>query len=571
MQVGQNVSLNWSKRIPSTSGVRNPLGIWSDHLQIQTDFTKGLTSVTFRARYYTLLAWYYENVYSENDEKISLADFEKLFILICLAHHEGKPGADGLLRVYDKENFGKAWEKQDTFNLEDFKISGFGRSYYNNQLAVLKCAWIDGFTNKFIKTSLNHKLANSLDFFDHSFFKKQITKDELKKLVSFCACNISSNEKEIEILSKLFFGFFCKKNGDWDIDEKEYKDFMEGRIDLNFEENVAREPTSFEDTSLLSPDYSFFEDPAQIRNAQLKRRNTLFLFLKIIKETNPPENYMAFRQSIWDAIYFKQRQDLSKIDFGTLERARSYWEYFHLNVYYVYALEKFLDVIQKIVIKNPGTQKSAVLNKLDEERFFNRLSDRLNKKINTDSRIVDIIQLIDDLTVHTTKTQLGLMVNEAQTFKNIEKSSCLEDQLAEILILMCLLYHRYEKTAGNLKNLFSCKGFSEQISIHTVFSDIKNSDSELSVFYYLTKLVDKIVNVHLSEASLRLSTGVKKWIFTEENNELYPARKKLVKFEPRDNRWGSMKSLLLDLQFIQKKDSKIVLTDKGKEWLNKIE
>lgn len=559
VQIGKNAYLSWSKRVPSDSSIRDALGIWGHHLKIQSEFTRGITSVTFRVRYYTLLAWYWEHLYGHNGETINLTDYEKLFILACLAHHDGDGTAPGLLHIYDKQRLSKKWDQQDIFDLREFKIGGFGSSYYNKQLAVLKCAWTDYFGN-FKKTTINSKLAGSLGSFELDFFKKKVfTKEELKTLENFCACTTLANAKEKDLISKLFFGFICKKGDDWDIDEDEYRSFMNGHVELDFNGTPFSENVDF-------------ENPEFVREICLRRRNTLFLFLKIIEETTPPKNDFQFRRFIWDAVYFKQnRHNFSLIEFGRFEKVRTYWEYLQLNVYYVYALEMFLDVIQKIVRKNPGIKKATLLNALDDKELCNHLSQRLGKKIDESLKVADIISCVEELTGPGAKTRLNSKINESQTFDNIRNAASLENQLAEVLLLLSLLYHRYWQTSANVKGYGSNIEFSDPLNIEKVFNDLKGPSSNLPIFDYLGNLADKIVNAHLAESARRFAGGIRKWIFTEENSELYFARKDLVEFYPRDNRWSSIRSLLTDLQFIQEKDSKIILTDKGREWLSKIE
>ena len=86
MNINGSSEIFWTKQIESSSIVIDPLGLWS-HLNIQVDYVPGITSVTNRIRYYSLLSWYYENLF---DKRIlNHKDFERLFILICLSHHEG--------------------------------------------------------------------------------------------------------------------------------------------------------------------------------------------------------------------------------------------------------------------------------------------------------------------------------------------------------------------------------------------------------------------------------------------------------------------------------------------------
>ena len=64
-----------------------------------------------------------------------------------------------------------------------------------------------------------------------------------------------------------------------------------------------------------------------------------------MESVNPPnKNNIEFKRFIWDAIYFNQnRTNHTFIDFGRLDEIRKYWEFFQLNVYYVYVIEKFFN------------------------------------------------------------------------------------------------------------------------------------------------------------------------------------------------------------------------------------
>lgn len=558
MQVRENVSLNWSRKIPSDSIVRDALGIWRQHLRIQEDFTPGITSVTRRIRYYTLLAWYWKNLFPQ--KIINTTNYEKIFILTCLAHHNGDDTNPHLANVFNKRKFKGEWGKIKNFDL-DFDINGFGRTYYNRQLEILRCAWTDPLNMP--RTSIIcTKLTNSLGPSSTEFFKKKsFTKDELKKgLKGFCICNTKRNDKEKDIMSKLLFGFFSKKNGEWDIDDEAYNSFMKGEIKLDFKEKLPADVIDFENTEL-------------IRELSLRRRNTLFMFLKIIKKTTPL--VQEFWRYIGDAIYFKQNRGNHKfIEFGRLEKVRTYWEYLQLNVYYVYALEMFLDIIQEIIANNQGIKKFGVLSVLNRGNFYKYLSKRLEHKINSGSTISDIINSIRRRNKKDAKTSLDSKINESEVFDDVSTENPLENRLGNIVILLCLLYNRYNLTPIIMREygLVSEDEFKlDSLSIHNIFINMEKHGDEKGVFEYLVDLAKVIVNRHLFEAVRRLSWGTRNWIFTEEDDRLFFARKDYVYFQPRDNRWQSIKSLLKDLQFIEEKDSKIVLTRKGREWLGKIE
>src|SRR5436309_2186885 len=214
-------TIQWTEKIKSDSAVRDPLGLWTDHLEIQVEFTPGITSVTDRIRYYTNLAWYWKNL----SDTISPAELEKIFILKCLSHHNGNSKNPHLGNVFNKTRFDGEWQQKSSFDLK-FKINGFGKSYYNSQLEILRCAWTD-FAGNAVLSPINDKLASSLSQLVPGDFERQtFSKDFLKNhFDGLCICDSTSNKKEIDIMSKLFFGFFSLQNGDWDIDDSEFERF----------------------------------------------------------------------------------------------------------------------------------------------------------------------------------------------------------------------------------------------------------------------------------------------------------------------------------------------------------
>src|SRR5205823_6193533 len=205
-----------------------------------------------------------------------------------------------------KTRFDGEWQQKSSFDLK-FKINGFGKSYYNSQLEILRCAWTD-FAGNAVLSPMNDKLASSLSQLVPGDFERQtFSKDFLKNhFDGLCICDSTSNKKEIDIMSKLFFGFFSLQNGDWDIDDSEFERFLHGKIELDFENMNSNAEPELE-----------LEGTSRIRLMNLLRRNTLFLFLKTIEETTPERDDM--KQTIWDATYFGQNSRTKRrIDFGRL-------------------------------------------------------------------------------------------------------------------------------------------------------------------------------------------------------------------------------------------------------------
>jgi len=552
MKINENSDVEWTEKVESTSSVRNPLGLW-DHLNIQVDYVPGITSVTRRIRYYSLWAWYYNNLFE--GRIINQKDFERLFILTCLAHHKGDYKNDSFSDLHNKERFKDDWSSIDTFKLDkSFVISGQGYSYYNAQLTKLRCYWLDQL-NQLHKSPINVKLAKSFPVVDEDFFKqKQFTREEiLENLSEFCLCK--KYPLEIDVMTKLFFGFIKNDGDEWHIDEKAYKQFMEEKIlDLDYK---GFEVNTEEIIISTAPVY---------QEMNQRRRNTLFMFLKIIAETNPQNSEMY--KAIWDAIYFRQNTNNSeKIDFKGLDKVLKSWELLQLNVYYVYSVEKIFDVVQKIVIDDNGILKEKLLSTLEEGRILETIKLASKKNITVESKIGDLIQSI----YSHSKIDDGLRaeINESKLYEHISKTNQLEEILANVFVMLVLLKRRFETVDKNIieearleKNIY----IKDKLRIDKLFQYIEDSKDQniISFFDYLIK---SVIERHLYESNIRLSqNGTKNWVFLEEDSRLFFSKKELITIRPRDNRWNSIRSLMRDIEMI-KVDDKISLTDKGKQWL----
>jgi hypothetical protein len=551
----QAVALKWSEKVESASAVRDALGIWG-HLDIQIDFVPGITSVTDRIRYYTNLAWYWKNL----ADKVTAADFEKIFILKCLAHHDGNSRSPHLDNVFNKTRFNGEWQRRNDFDL-NFRINGFGRSYYAEQLRVLRCAWRD-FAGIVRRSPINDKLASCLDQLNpDDFLYMTYSKEVLKNnLTRFCICDSETNEKEIEIMSMLFFGFFSYENMQWDIDEQEFKDFLNGRIELDFEKAAAAQ---------LGFD---LESVSATRAMNLRRRNTLFMFLKVIKETSPPLNLRELRRTLWDATYFRQNRKTRKfIEFGRLERVREFWEFFQLNVYYVYAIEMILNAIQLIVRNHPGIEKDKIIGVIEQGYFYEPISKLLEgpaEKLTVSELFKKVWEKNENK-----RTTLSSPINEAMIYELLSGAEKPEWILALALMMLILLRKRFETTEEGIRNYTSQRKeleiFEDKLAITRILGNIIEAEGNKPLLEYLRLLADFVIERHLLESAIRLSWGTTNWIFTEEQGTLYPARIDLVEFDARDNRWDSILHLLRDMKFVE--GNPIRLTDKGLRWLQLVE
>lgn len=552
MQITEKAEFGFTEEIESKSGVENPLGM-SSNLGIQSEFTRGITSQSRRARYYTLWAHYYENL--RRDKIVTNKNLERLFILSCLEHHGGDAFHSRLNSIINKTRFDDEWDEYDSFTL-DFEINGQGYGNYISQLRKLKCAWM--VDDKMQTSPLNRKLAEALqpisdEVFERERYPKEFIGQELSHL---CPCQ--EHEEEQEVLAKLLFGFFSKQDGEWDLDDDEFSEFMRGEVELEFEEAFD------EDESIES---------MKVRQRNLRRRNTLFLFLKIINESQPEDTPRSIQNTIWNGMYFRQRDDETELEFGDLERSRQYWEYFILNSYYIYCLEELLLSLHTMINKNPRIEIERMKQEFGGEELVGMMFDILGDDVRTVGELLSVIEEQNG----EKRTWIDSPVNEMSLKDGISSSDGWKEKSAYSLLMILLLKHRYELTEERVrsyKNESSGGGiYMNQLNIDSVLGRL---DEEEDVKEFTKKLIIKIKNRHRVRTTSRFSDkdgtkGTRAWLFTEQEGRLSPSNQNGFNPRTRDNRWRSIKGLLVDLNFVHREDEKAVLTQRGEQWLNQIE
>jgi len=541
----ENHNVCWTEKVESTSSVRDPLGLWQ-HLNIQVDYIPGITSVTKRIRYYTLLCWYYQNLF--DTRLLNHDDFERLFILTCLSHHNGDYRYPGLRHLFNIQRFKEQWKDIEEFKL-DFEINGFARTYYNKQISNLRCCWTD-FLGETHKSNINRDLANCLPSVNINFFKNSIfTKDLiLSNLSDFCLCQ--RNEKEIELMSKIMFGFMKFQDNNWSIDEDRFNAFIHNaKIDFSFQ------GIEFDTEEVIESDITKFHEMSQ------RRTNTLFMLLKIIHEVQPTSS--DFKKAIYDALYFKRNiYTQNQIDFGPLSKVVDYWELLQLNVYFVYTIEMILDIIQKIVRNNNGIKRTDIFSSCDSDKITQQIEKRIGEKIDQNITLGKMQQIVE---------RLSVSFNESNLFDSIYTSDDNEEILGDLVILLVLLRRRYrsisieiKKTARQRKQI----DIEDRLFIENLFHFIEKN-TEMNVIFFLSLLFDWVIRRHLYESAVRFrQNNTKNWLFTEEDGGLFFSRSQLIDIYPRDNRWDSILSIMKDIEMIQG-DSQYTLTDKGVLWLKK--
>lgn len=535
------ISAGWTKEVAPTSRVVDPLGIWSDHLYIQDEFTKGITSVTRRARYYTLLNYYFYERFGKNKKNINFDKLEKLLILAAITHHDWNLNTREIQNVFDRYTMSNIWKQDSDFFEFTHKIRNYGYNYYNRQMERLKCVW-KTINNRIIITTVCKDLANTLkEIPSHILENDKISRKDVEKIQFLCPCMVKENDDERKILEKLLFGFLRKKgkyDEDWVIDYEGFKEFMDtGNIKLTFKYPPARE----EDFHIM-------------------RRGTLLLFLKIIKETAPHEN--EFRRYVWDAIYFLQNRENARfIKYGKLEIFRYYWEILHLNVYYLYTIEKLLEAVQYAIEAQSYVMRDELFEIIDIEDNVEAVREHLginggNLTLNTISKAIRNDNGKD-------RTDLTVKHNEALVYDRLQESSY-EEILKWVFLMFSLLSHRLKQLKTDIIKESSSRLYIKNLLSPEMLSMDLNSFGK--------NLINTVINTHLTVSMLRWShQNTRNWIFIEEDGMLQYASVRPFEASPRDNRWFSIRSILEDLNFLETSNKKIYLTRRGENWLSKID
>ena len=534
------ISVGWTEKMTPTSRVVDPLGIWADHLYIQDEFTRGITSVTRRSRYYTLLSYYFYERF-KNKKIIDFDRLEKLLILAAVTHHGWNLNARGIQNVFDRYTMSNKWNQGSGFFDLTPKIRNYGYNYYNRQMERLKCVW-KTLDNKIIITTVCKELASTLEKVpSHILEGDKVSKEDTEKIQFLCPCTVKENERERSVLEKLFFGFLREENEDWVIDYEGFEKFMEANeIKLTF--NYP--PKNEEDFHIM-------------------RRGTLLLFLKIIGETIPPED--KFRMYVRDAVYFLQnRENAELIEYGKLETIRHYWEILHMNVYYLYPLEKLLEAIQYAVKSQDNVMRNELFEIMDLEGNIEALKVDLDikKDILTLNEVSEAIRSINK----KDRTDLTAELNEAFIYDRLEESNY-EKILKWVFLMFSLLSCRLRELETSIVKKRQLR--QPQLYIKNLLSPEMLNMDLVSFGRYLINIV---IDTHLIESMWRWSDqGTRNWIFIEEEGRLQYARVRPFEARPRDNRWPSIRSILEDLDFLETSNKKIYLTRRGEDWLSKIE
>jgi len=195
----------------------------------------------------------------------------------------------------------------------------------------------------------------------------------------------------------------------------------------------------------------------------------------------------------------------------------------------------------------------------------------LHVPVDERTTLAEIIERTGELNGTGVKSSLHSSINEADLYNSLWTREH-EEFLADFIVMLALLYHRYCHTTPLNSNLSNCNDSNPDIlNIEALFAHIQAKGADLQVTPFLSHISRLMVNRHLLESASRFAYGTKNWLFTEEEDRLYSTREP-VHMSPRDNRWQSIRTLLQDLAFIeQTNEGNLIVTKKGLEWLEKIQ
>ncbi len=195
---------------------------------------------------------------------------------------------------------------------------------------------------------------------------------------------------------------------------------------------------------------------------------------------------------------------------------------------------------------------------------------KVNKESISDYSLIDFIKMVNDLN-QSVETSLDSVINESDVFDDISSTDG-EERLANILLMISLLFNRYSSIDKKIK----CYAFQNNKSdfyslfIEDIFEYIENEGHDVTIFEFLEFLSNLIIKRHLYESTLRLyDSGTKNWLFLEENGYVFSENKK-IDYYARDNRWGSVRSLLSDLGLLNIYNDRLELSERGIQWLKRI-
>ena len=579
--LSRNILLKWTTKTKLSSKIQDPLGMYI--LKFLEDyFLPGITTQTHRLRYFSFLTWAWKIIADKKLKWDKILNMEKILTLIAASHHFNDLNSPiGIRNKRDAEDFLRYHRIIDVNKFTKFgrnNKEGYGNFYYKGPLKTLRIFWREDDTIRF--SSIGKKIAKLIDNIDPLakviFLKEKLSKKEVLRLHPFCLCARKILAKESKIWRMVFFGFTkLTADGSLEIDVDSYKKFEKKEIefpptlrippDLSEEVSFGVDKEAIYET-LLSKDYQVMTE----RN--ICRRYTLFLLMKIIAEAEPEIGML--NQTIRDAIYFKQvytrNGNLVTIDFGKLEKIRRLWEVYIHNLYYISVFEfTFHILLEKIKERPLGiTLKDIILsfNIRKIEKSLEKWGVALKERDPEIAWVEDEVKSLLD----GKKTNLEKIINERKLFLNFFELTSFEEKIANLLLLLLLLKHRYESFCRDQLKILS---YREEGLFSMKPSYIYDELLQGRISDFLTNIFSLVKNRHKYVASMKYYYfGTKSWLFTEENDHLYyyDYGRSYRPSKYREAKWRNVTELLLDMKLLRKSGKRLSLSKMGYEWLKKI-
>ena len=569
--------LRWTTKTSLSSRIQDPLGMYV--LKFLEDyFLPGITTQTERLRYFSFLTWAWKQIADKKLDWNKILDMEKVLTLIAAMHHDNDPNSPKGIR--NKRDAAEFLSHHETIDLDKFtrfgrnNKEGYGNFYYKGPLKTLRILWRENDNIRF--SSVGKRIAMLIDNLSPMatvFLKKRFSKQELSKLHSFCFCDEKILAEERKIWRMVFFGFTnLTKDGDLRIDFASYRDFKEGRLVISPTFSLPlgiSEELSLQTDKEAVLEKILAQDHQKIEERNHWRRYTLFLIMKIIAETEP--EISELNQTIRDAIYFRQvftkNGKIKNLDFGQLEGVRRLWEVYVHNLYYISVFEIiFRILLEKIREKPLGITLDAIVSSFDL-REIKRTMEKWGIIIkDPDPEITQIENKVKSIVGE--RTNLWNFLNERNLFLKSLKSTSYEERLANLLLLLILLKHRYESFSKEQIKVLSYResglfSLKPKIIYSTLIRD--------KISRFIKDVFALVKNRHLYIASVKYHKfGTRSWLFTEEHNLLYYYGRNYQIRGYREAKWRNVIELLLDMRLLKKEGKRILISEVGEKWLVKI-
>ena len=566
-QAMQNYNLGWTKKLRLNRS-RDPLGL-RPLKKLEDYFMPGITTQTQRLRYYSFLTWAWRKIRDKEIKLQKILSMEKVLTLITQYNHQDDNSVPyGTRNTLSASDY-LQHQKKRLVDINEYTYFGYGGNnkigygnyYYKNPLQILRIVWSDE-KGRIRLSEVGETIANIFEAMQgkETFFLSEISKKRLGSLHSFCLCSEMISKEERDIWRMIFFGFTkLKAENQLVLDKQTLNHFQKG--ELRFFER-PEEWHSFGETSLDAFSLNLEQELRTIG-----RRGTLLIMMKIIETTQPEANELD--QIVRDAIYFKQfvsetnDNEVKRISFGKLESLRVLWEVYVHNLYLISVLEEVFGILLEILEKKPmGASLRDVVSSLKFSSIANQI-----KRLGFNSLDLGNVetQLEQEL---KEKTSLKKKLNERKLFFNALSSETREEELANLISLLCLLKYRYLSFTESQREVLH---YTERDLQSVTPTQIYKYVMRGPIKSFIEKLLKLVADRHRVVASIRYKSGTKCWLVTEEDGLLFHYGKPYEWRAYRESKWRNVVELLCDIGMVEERNRTFKISRIGRAWLKRIE